>query len=312
MITTVTLNAAIDKTYFLQSFDKGQVNRVQQMYSEPGGKGINVAKVLHTLGVNVTATGFFGGYNGKYIAASLNDRDIKQHFVSVKGESRLCLNIIDERNAVETEILETGPVVSDDEWERLKEQIDQLAAHSEFVIFSGSLPQGLSDDAYAQLIRIVHRHQAKAVVDTSGKALEKSLLEKPFMVKPNRGELADVMKMDSITEPEILKVMEQWGEQGISLIVVSLGSDGALVAYRGTYYKVTPPFVEGANPVGCGDAMVAGITAGLTLDLNIEETLSLATATAVANATEPQAGFVIPDKVSAFRRHVKINRLNGL
>lgn len=309
MITTVTLNAAIDKTYFIPSFKAEHVNRVQQMYSEPGGKGINVAKVLHALGVDVTATGYVGGYTGQFIAASLKNRGVKQQFVSVEGESRLCLNVIDETGGTQTEILETGPVISKKKWEELTEEITSLAGKSEFVVFSGSLPRGLSDDAYALLTRIVHQHQAKPVVDTSGSALIKALAEKPFMIKPNRDELAAVMKKDRMTESDILHTMESWSKQGISLVVVSLGRDGALVAYEGEYYKVVPPAIEAVNPVGCGDAMVAGMVAGLSANLAIEETLALSTAAAAANALERQAGCVSLDTIDVLRKKVRIWRL---
>ena len=230
----------------------------------------------------------------------------------MKGESRLCLNVLDETSGLQTEILEAGPVISEAEWGELKVQMARLAAESEFVVFSGSLPQGLSDDVYAQLIRIVYRHQAKPIVNTSGSALEKALAEKPFMVKPNRDKLAAMMQVDHMTETEILKVIDRWSEQGIPLIVVSLGSDGALVAYGGQYFKATPPSIQAINRVGCGDTLVAGMAAGLIRGLEFEEILSLATAAAAANATEPQAGSVKLDKIHAYRERVKINRIGRL
>lgn len=309
MITTVTLNAAVDKTYYLSSFEEQKVNRVSRMYSEPGGKGINVAKVLQQLGTHVMATGFVGGFNGKYICTRLDNMGIEHRFVTVEGESRLCLNIIDETRRSQTEILESGPVISADEWERLKEQIDRLAAKSEFVVFSGSLPKGLKQDAYAELTRIVHQHDAKPIVDTSGVGLQMSLKEKPFMVKPNRDELISLMETDSLRENDILEVMGNWGEQGIPLVIVSLGSEGSLVSHNGEFFKVTPPVIEAVNAVGSGDAMVAGIAAGLASGLSTEETLTLATAVAAANALEHKAGSIDPHNVNTLKEKVHINRI---
>lgn len=312
MITTVTLNTAIDKTYFLKSFKSGQINRVHRMYSEPGGKGLNVAKVLHTLGVNVFATGFVGGFNGNYIETRLDQLGLKHQFVTVDGEARLCLNVVDEAQGAQTEILESGPTIGSEEWKRLQELIEELAAKSQFVVFSGSLPQGLCPDAYAQLIRIVHRHRAKAVVDTSGISLEKSLLEKPFMVKPNREELACLMNTEWIGEQDILGVMEEWSEKGeITLVIVSLGSEGSLVSYRGMFFKVSPPAVEVVNPVGCGDTLVAGVVAGLSAGQEIEETLALATAAAAANALERRAGVIAIEQVNRLKESVHIKRISG-
>lgn len=309
MITTVTLNAAIDKTYFLPTVEMGHVHRVQQMYSEPGGKGINVAKVLHTLGHDVTAAGFLGGFNGKYVADRLERMGIRPQFTTVKEETRLCLNFVDEARGRQTEILEAGPRITKDEWAQLQARIDSLAAKSEFVVFSGSLPQGLPADTYAQLIRHAHRYDAKAILDTSGPPLAKSLAAKPFMVKPNREELAAFMGTEVISERDILEVMGEWRALGIPLVVVSLGDEGAFVSYRDTIFKATPPSVKAVNPVGCGDTLVAGIVAGFMRGLDIEETMCLATAAAAVNATVPQAGYVTVDEVNALKPQVKITWL---
>lgn len=309
MITTVTLNAAIDKTYVLSSFQQGKVNRVRNVYSEPGGKGINVAKVLNGLHQKVVATGFVGGFNGKSICARLDKLDIDHQFVHVEGESRLCLNIIDEYGDTQTEILEPGPVIGASDWQQLKDQVEHLAAKSEIVVFSGSLPKGISDDAYAQLIQIVHRHKARPIVDTSGSALERSLREKPFMVKPNRDELATLLKMEFVQERDILDVMKEWGEGGIPLIIVSLGKDGALVSHNGAFYKVTPPSVQAVNPVGSGDAMVAGMAAGIAAGFDIKETLILATAASTANAMEQRAGYADPENVNRYKEKVYIKSI---
>ena len=309
MITTVTLNAAIDKTYALPSFQQGKVNRVQEVYSEPGGKGINVAKVLNTLQQEVVTTGFVGGFNGKYICARLDEMGIDHQFVQVKGESRLCLNVLDENSNTQTEILEPGPAIHRVAWERLKERVADLAAISEIVVFSGSLPKGLSADDYAQLIEIAHRHKAKPIVDTSGIALSLGLPKKPFMVKPNRDELAALLKTESLHEREIVDVMKEWHEDGIALVVVSLGSEGALVSHEGDVYKVTPPSVRAVNPVGSGDALVAGMAAGIVSGFSIEETLILATAVATANAMEDRAGCIDLDKVKRFKKAVHIKRI---
>lgn len=312
MITTVTLNTAIDKTYFLKSFKSGQINRVHRMYSEPGGKGLNVAKVLHTLGVNVFATGFVGGFNGNYIETRLDQLGLKHQFVTVDGEARLCLNVVDEAQGAQTEILESGPTIGSEEWKRLQELIEELAAKSEFVIFSGSLPMGLRPDAYAQLIRIAHRQHAKAVLDTSGTSLMNSLSEKPFMVKPNREELAALMNTDWIDEQTILEVMKEWGGRGgIPLVIVSLGNEGSLISYKGTFFKVIPPEIEVVNPVGCGDTLVAGVVAGLLMDQEIEEALVLATSAAAANALERRAGVIDMDQVNRLKAKVHIERIAG-
>ncbi|NHN33451.1 1-phosphofructokinase family hexose kinase [Paenibacillus agricola] len=189
MITTVTLNAAIDKTYYLPSFGLGQVSRVQRMFAEPGGKGINVARVIQQLGYPVIATGFVGGHNGRFIENALSQQGIEHDFIHVEGESRLCLNVIEESKGSSTELLEQGPVISEEAWQLMQAKLAHLAARSRIVCFSGSLPQGVPDDGYAQLIAIVKQAGCLAFLDTSGSALLQGIKALPDFVKPNEDEV---------------------------------------------------------------------------------------------------------------------------
>lgn len=282
------------------------------MISEPGGKGINVAKVLHRLGLESVATGFVGGHSGENILALLEARGIRHQFVTVAGESRLCLNLIDETAGIQTEVLEAGPSIGVADWERLKETVAQLAGDSEYVVFSGSLPAGVDSGAYAELVQVVQQRGAKAIVDTSGEPLAKVLAAKPFMVKPNESELAVLLGKEAHTlgTEEIRDAMNRWHDTGIPLVAVSLGSEGSLVSYEGTCYKVTPPKVELVNPVGCGDTFVAGMAAGLARGLSSEDTIVLATAAAAANAEERQAGCVAVEKLADLQKRVKVEIVN--
>ena len=306
MITTVTLNAAIDKTYFVPDFRLNKVNRTTMVHSEPGGKGVNVAKVLNLLDIPVITTGFAGGYNGMKIRDELKKIGIHPEFINIKEESRLCINIIDEVIQTQTEILESGPTITETEWVDLCEKIDCLSKKSSLVIMSGSLPKGLHDDSYKELISIVKRNHAKAVIDTSGIALEEALKSAPYMVKPNKQELAQLLKKEHITTNDILDALSLFQKQGIDLTVVSLGEEGALVGYKGEAFKVTPPQIELVNPVGCGDALVAGITAGLHLELDIRESLILGVSAATANALEVKAGNISVNLLNELKTRVKL------
>jgi tagatose 6-phosphate kinase len=310
MITTVTLNAAIDKTYSIPLFAVDRLNRIEKLHSEPGGKGINVAKVLKSLGIPVTVTGFVGGFNGEYICQRLDRMGIEHQLVKVEAESRLCINVIDQERGTQTEILEPGPTITNLHWELLKNRVGELAEQSEVIVFSGSLPRGAPVDAYFQLIDLSNQKGTKTILDSSGEAFTAALAAQPFMVKPNREELAAYLHKPDISRREIWETMQRWHAAGIPLVVVSLGSEGAFVSDRGQCYQVIPPSVQAVNPVGSGDPLVAGLTAGLYLQLGMEETLILATAAAVANALSPVAGQVDIGQVEALKQRVRVAKIS--
>ncbi|WP_265738504.1 1-phosphofructokinase family hexose kinase [Pseudalkalibacillus salsuginis] len=228
MITTVTLNPAIDITYYIPAFQSNQIHRVDSMYKEPGGKGINVAKVIKTLKAPVMVTGMIGGNNGRTICHLLDSYSIPHDFQPVSGESRLCLNIIDQHSH-QTEILEQGPEVSEKELGIFKRHLEELSKKSKFVIFSGSLPAGVPQYAYGELIDLVQHHGAKAIVDTSGKALEFALAAKPFMVKPNIDEVQEIYGQKKLTKEEVWKIIESWHHSGITASLISYGAEGMIV-----------------------------------------------------------------------------------
>jgi tagatose 6-phosphate kinase len=309
MITTITLNTAIDKTYYLSRFALNKLNRVDKQLDEPGGKGINVSKVLDTYNLPVTTSGFVGGYNGKFITSQLESRGFHHDFVQVNEESRCCLNIIDDENLVQTEIVEAGPTISQNEWEEMKKKVAKLSAVSQCMIFSGSLPKGLPSDAYSHLLRIAKGNGAKTFLDTSGEALSHSLDAIPFFIKPNEDELKNYLGKDQLTEKDVFQVMDAWSQKGISVIVVSRGEKGAFISYNGVKFAAAPPDIKAVNPVGCGDALVAGMAIGIYKQLPIEDQIKFSIAVSAAAAIETRAGSVSVDNVSRFVDMVSVKEI---
>ncbi|MCU6795092.1 1-phosphofructokinase family hexose kinase [Paenibacillus sp. WQ 127069] len=298
MITTVTLNAAIDKTYYIPNFPLGQVSRVRQMYAEPGGKGINVARVIQQLGYPVLASGIIGGHNGRFIEQKLDAQGIKHDFVQIEEESRLCLNMIDESNGSSTEVLEQGPWISAETWQLFQAKLAGLAAQSRIVCFSGSLPQGVPTDGYAQLIRIVKQAGALAFLDTSGTALLQGVGAQPDFVKPNEDEVTTVLgafnEGNAEDQPDIDRAegLLRLQQQGIPRVTVSLGAAGSISAYEGALYRVQGPPIQVVNTVGCGDSFVAGMAMATAQNLTFPTCLQYASAVASANALTERAGYV--------------------
>lgn len=315
MITTVTLNAAIDKTYYVERFEVGKVLRVPKELATPGGKGINVARVLSQLGADVTATGFVAGKNGEFIAEQLDQQGIGHDFVSVSGESRLCLNIIDQTTGTSTELLEPGPVVDSEGLSRIKAKVEQLAAISSTIVFSGSLPAGLPEDTYATLIRIAKQAGAKVLLDASKGPLLKGIEAAPAFIKPNEDEVKALMAEDEAYHSGAMPQTEAFfnrmfelNEQGIQFVIVTFGAKGAIAAVDGTLYRIETPELKAVNTVGCGDSFTAGMAFGLERCYSVEETLRLAAAAGSANALTEEAGNVRKEDLDHLLSQIRISK----
>jgi tagatose 6-phosphate kinase len=290
MITTVTTNVAIDKAYIVDNFSLNSVFRVKQVLAQAGGKGLNVARVVHNLGEEVIATGFIGGYNGRYIKEILMKEGIEGDFISIEGESRICINILDPVGKTQTELLEPGPEVSQADAQKLVDKVKELAKNSRVVTISGSLTRGLAPDFYSRLIEVIDQAGAMAILDTSGEPFIEGLKARPYMVKPNQQE-AETLTGHSLKEvDDQKKFLMKLLESGVQVAVLSLGGDGALVATENNFFKVIPPRVRALNTVGCGDAFVAGFAVGLARGKEVAEAARLATAAASASATHWQTG----------------------
>ncbi|TNJ65751.1 1-phosphofructokinase [Paenibacillus hemerocallicola] len=309
LITTVTLNAAIDKTYVLDSFPLGRVSRVSEMISVPGGKGINVARVVSQLGGSVKATGFVGGSNGDYIVKELGNAGIDNDFVTVEGESRLCLNMIDISAGTSTELLEPGPIITAQQIEAIKDKVKRLAADSVIVAFSGSLPKGAPAALYADLVDIAKAQGAKAFLDTSGDALIEGVKARPFFIKPNEDEIGKLLGRKPERESDMYAGMMQLMERGVGCVVVTLGAAGSVAGYAGRLYRIRAPRIEAINPVGSGDSFVAGMAVAVASGEPVEQALRLATASGTANALNAQAGDVRVDDVRRLVAQVQIESI---
>lgn len=310
-ITTVTLNAAIDKTYYVSSFAAGKVNRVNRLFSQPGGKGINVARVAHMLGEDAIATGFVGGSAGRYIREELTALGIRHDFVSVAGESRVCLNVIDDTKMQSTELLEPGTPIDGGDIDRLFATLDSLAETTSVLVLSGSIPQGGGDDLYSRIIARWNSRAAAAPVllDTSGTPLAHTVRQaSPYMIKPNEEEMARLTELPTASYgfEETAKAISRLVRQGIRIVAVSLGERGSLVGTGNTIYRVDAVKVDAVNTVGCGDAYVAGIAIGLHRGHDETEMLKLASACGASNSLHERTGVVDRDQVRQFLSAIEV------
>jgi tagatose 6-phosphate kinase len=311
MITTVTLNAAIDKTYYLDQLSTGEVNRTQTVYAVPGGKGLNVARVIKTLGHDALASGIVAGNNGNFICRGLDKEGIRHDFISASsGESRLCLNIIAADTNQSTEILEPGPKISKSDYEAAVNKVLDLGMASHIVVLSGSLPAGLPANTYQTLITHLTAQNALAFLDTSGEALKQGIDAKPFFIKPNKDEALALLGIDDTgDEGELVKAIRQWMIEGIACVVITLGEAGSIAGYDGKCYRVHAPKITPLNTVGCGDAFVAGMAIAFQQSWPIEVGLTFATAASAANALTKHAGEVHESEIQSLKEQVRVEQI---
>ena len=309
MILTVTANAAIDKRYVLERFGVGNVNRVKSCQANAGGKGINVARVASIVGEKMTATGFLGGHAGKFISERVEARGIISDFVWCEGESRTCINIFDEVTHEQTEFLEPGFSVTEEDCRRLVEKFREILPRCKVVAISGSTPAGAGSGLYRDLIQAGEEAGKPVILDTSGRLLEECLAARPTMIKPNIDEIRALTGRPMNSREAILAAARDLHHEGISIVAISLGSKGSLVSCDEGVYDVKVPVIEAANTVGCGDSMIAGFAVGMSRGLSIQETIRLASAVSAANAMRLETGFVVMEDVNRLLPQIEIRKI---
>ncbi|MFE4428251.1 hexose kinase [Peribacillus butanolivorans] len=298
MILTVTMNPSVDISYKLDKFSLDTVNRVNDVSKTAGGKGLNVTRVLHQLEEEVAATGFLGGNLGDFIRNEISILGIQDFFVGVTGDTRNCIAVIHEGN--QTEILEGGPEIKNEEATSFLESFTSYVQQVEIITISGSLPIGLPNDFYDDLLKIAGANNTLVLLDTKGELLENALISKnkPFLIKPNQEELADLLGGKFENEDQIIEALKSPMFEGVPWIVVTLGVDGAMIKSNANVYRVQIPKVKAVNPVGSGDSVIAGFAAGLSRKLKGEDLIKFGLAMGVLNAIEENTGHINPENIN--------------
>ncbi|EJQ54063.1 tagatose-6-phosphate kinase [Bacillus cereus BAG6X1-2] len=311
MILAVTMNPSVDISYPIQDFKLDDVNRVENVRKTAGGKGLNVARVVKQMGEDVLATGVIGGTIGDYIIQELTKSDIRNHFYKINQESRNCIAILHEGK--QTEILESGPSLSAEEGDAFLEKYRELLSEVSIVTISGSLPKGLESGFYRQMVEIGREKGIPVIVDTSGEPLRQVLNHhvKPFAIKPNISELFQLfgMKVEESTS-SLKQLLNNKLFHGIEWIVVSMGAAGSFLKHCADYYWVTIPAIEVMNPVGSGDATVAGLAVALKRKQAVSDILKTAMTTGMLNTMEEVTGYIDPEKFGQFFEMVEVIKID--
>jgi 1-phosphofructokinase len=311
MILTITLNAAVDRTLVVPSLALGHRHRASESVTLAGGKGINVARGLRTLGVPVLATGFVGGRNGDAIRDGLSEAAIPFDLVEIEGDSRTSTAIIDPMAGTQTEINEYGPEVSPAEVQEFSRRLDHLMEYATAVVFAGSLPPNLDEGFFVGLVQRSRERGLYTVVDSTPSVLRAVLKANPSLVSPNQHEAESVVGFDFIEEDDF--------PRGLSRLV-ELGALGACITSReGHSYLTTDagivsaraPKAESLSTIGSGGAYLAGLLAGrMHRNLAPMDAVRLAAGCAAANAETLGAGLFEARRAEELAESVQIDLLS--
>jgi len=265
-ILTVTLNTSVDTTLTIPSpLMVGETNRVCDVLKLPGGKGINVARVLHTVGAPVHVTGLAGGSAAEFISAGLVQAGIDSTFQPIAGASRTCTAVVECDSYRGTEINEPGPTITNTEALAFLNLYERLLPGALAVVLSGSLPPGLPDDYYALLLNRAHAADVPAILDTSGRAFHLGIAARPLLVKPNVTEAKQFLGENVGAELASVPVIvgQRMREQGAQMAAITLGADGAVLVTGMGAWSAQLSVSNPISGVGSGDAVVAGYITGV-------------------------------------------------
>ncbi|MGO1368749.1 MAG: 1-phosphofructokinase [Senegalia sp. (in: firmicutes)] len=303
MIYTVTFNPAIDYAIEIDQINFGETNRSKNTYIYPGGKGINISRVLNNLEVKSTALGFVGGFTGKYLEDYLSKDEIKTDFIHLDEFTRINVKL---KSDIETEINASGPEISKEKLDEFYEKIDDLE-DGDFLILAGNIQSSLRRDMYFDLQERLKEKDIHIIVDTTGEALKKTLSNKPFLIKPNIAELEEIFNVEIKGNDEIIKYGKKLLERGAQNVIVSMGGDGAILLTDSEIYFAKPIKGSLKNSVGAGDSMIAGFLSSYTKTKDVLN--SFRWAVAAASATAFSTDLAKKEEVQELLERVNIERL---
>ena len=314
MIAVLSLNPAIDKIVAVKDLRWGEHIRVKNVKKIPAGKGINVARVIKKLGMDVVVIGVSGGPNGEWIERELRKEKIKFDFVPFNGNVRESLTIMDEKRAREIHLSEEGPVISQGELALLKKRIKKWSPKLKFLVISGRLPKGVPVDFYREVITFFKKRNVPVLLDANGPGFVRALGAGPDYIKPNLVELEEAAGRKLRRREDEVRFIKSLLKRGVNTAIVTHGPGDVLIMNSRTGLVLKPPRVRAKNTVGSGDAVTGAIAYGFAKGVSPSAGLSirifkLAVACGTANTLSVGAGFFDIKKVNALIKKVNVKVL---
>ena len=306
MIYTITLNPALDKQLTVSDIRFNDVLIAEGVQLDFGGKGFNVSRMLKELNQPSKAVGLLGGQTGKAIEAGLKEQAIDVVAIPVSGETRTNVSVVTPGGSKHIKVNEKGPTISVSELQQVFQYIFENAAAGTLWVLAGSIPPGVNVDVYQQMTQKIKELGGDVVLDTSSAALKEGVLAHPKLVKPNLFELSQLTGREVTSLQEILENPALTRSVGAEFVAISAGDKGALLTDGEKTAICLPHEIQEANPVGAGDAMVAGLSFALYHGYDLEKALMLGVACGTASAM--QSGTRMPewDLVEQVRQQVRI------
>ena len=305
MIYTITLNPALDRNLWIESVRTDDSNRIQKEERYAAGKGIDVSRVLKTLGVRNNALGFVGGFDGEEMEGRLINEGISCTFTKISGETRTNIVINDMEKESQTIFSAPGPEIMPFELMRIIQQVEKLE-NPEYVIISGSLPPGVQPEIYYKIMEIAKSKDSKIILDTDGTALKTGIQISPDVIKPNVHELSRLTGLELKNIKEIISAAQTICDNGTGVVLVSMGAKGILLVSEKGNYLAVPPQVKVVNTIGAGDSAIAGFVFGTVSGKTLPESLICAVAAGTATTLRPGPALCTKDDFQALVPQVKL------
>jgi tagatose 6-phosphate kinase len=300
MILVVGLSSVWQRTLFFQGFQPGEVNRATRVVETASGKGVNVARVATQLGAKARVLTTAGGTRGEWFQGALKADGVPATVVTVGGDTRICQTLIGlaDHSPLITEIVEETPALTPNEVDAVFSAYARALRQASMVVLSGTVPKGCGDDFYAELARQAKRREIPVLVDTQRAQLIQVAREQPSLVKINRTELAAATGKRTVASGvrELLKL-------GAKRVIISQGAKASLAFDGKATWQVVPPSIQVVNPIGSGDAMMAGIAVALSQGKPLLAALKLGIACGAANALTETSGVIRKHDVRRLQPH---------
>ena len=309
MIITVTMNPALDKFAKLKTFHYGGLNRLQEIRSHAGGKGINVSRSIARLGGRSLAIGLIGGSVGLEIIQELDQLGISNDMVRVQGNTRTNLKLIDQDHNL-SEFNEDGPKIDEVALLELEMKLMRLAQAQDVVVLSGSVPSNVPVTIYQSLCEKLKEKQVSVVLDADGDLFRYGIEAKPHVIKPNREELCRYLGAEeqTVKKEELIEACQRLVDDGIALVILSLGAQGAVFVSRDARMDADALSVPIVSAVGAGDAMCAAAALALQRQYPMEELVKLSMAAAASALMCEESACGDRETVEALKKQVQVHK----
>ncbi|MEE8419678.1 MAG: 1-phosphofructokinase [Dehalococcoidales bacterium] len=309
MIATVTLNPALDQHITVDGLMVEEANRWVKLRPYAGGKGIDVSRAIHEMDCLSTAYGFIGGAVGRTLEILLDEEGVLFSFTPIQKETRTNFIITDTRTSQQTRIDAPGPRITRKELNRFVAKMKNIRPKPDILVAGGSIPPGVPEDIYYEMVQDAHGFGVKTILDCSGKGLEEGIKARPFLIKPNVHEIERLLGRKLPDEKSIIKAAFELVAEGVEIVVISRNKEGLIAASRDQVVKAVPPPVKIKSTVGAGDCTVAGLAIRLANGDSLTEACRLAAAMGTAAVLTPGTALCIHRDVNRLLPRIKVLEL---